>query len=169
MMDHLKGKHVRGTAVYLPVVLMLLLFALSGCDKNDERIPASTFVGRWYMSSYMEDVNGNQTNDDPKVLLQSYEYYTLNFTNDNRVKVYAQREPTNVFDLTYDWSVSTSGNVVLHLTTPGSVGSDRYDIRVAAVSGNTLVLIHDNYATVQALRFLPPHAYSTNWLIFTRQ
>jgi hypothetical protein len=168
MMDHFKGSNVRDIKVYLPMLLMSLAFAFAGCGKNDEGIPASTFVGRWYMSSYMEDVNGNQTNDDSKVFLQSYEYYTLNFTNDNRLQVHSQIDQT-MYDLTYDWSVSSSGSVVLHLTTPGSVGTDRYDIRVAAVSGNTLVLIHDNYATVQALRFLPPHAYSTNWLIFTRQ
>jgi hypothetical protein len=132
-------------------------------------VPAYDFVGNWYLSTYMEDVNGNRANDDPKVQLQPYEYYTLSFQRDNKLAVHSQQTPSAIYDFNYDWSVTSDYNVVLNLTETTPSGTNRYRIDVAALSNNTLVLVHDNYNTVPALRFLPPHSYSTNWLIFTRQ
>lgn len=149
--------------------LFLVCACLAACNKSDEGVEANTFVGSWYMSSYMEDINGNHTNDDPKLPLQIYESYSLVFTKDGKLQVHSQQDQSMVFDLSYNWNVTSDSRVILHLTEITPSGNNTYSIEVAALSTSTLVLMHDQYNTVQALHFQPPHGYNTNWLIFTRQ
>jgi outer membrane biogenesis lipoprotein LolB len=151
------------------IAILLLSACLFACSKSDEGVAANSFVGNWYLSSYMEDVNGNRINDDPKMQLQSYESCSMKFTKDGKLQVHTQRDQSIVYDLTYDWSVTSDSRVILYLTATTPMGTNSYNIEVAAISNNTLVLVHGQNSTAEALRFVPPHAFSTNWLIFTRQ